>query len=137
LPGLAISGEVFPSAEFLATVRSSQWRSGWQRIKGIFTHTKWNQDVDDNRARIERAWEACSKKAAATVDAAIDSAASGAQAELGRLAEGISTQLASQSEPPSTAQRAIAEGSFARTSYWLQMLGKLIQMIEVNSRGAR
>jgi hypothetical protein len=115
LPTVSIPGEVFPSAEILQAARSCHWRSGWQRFKGLFgsNSKSWNEDVADNRARIERAWATSSRTATSIVDSAIDHAAADAMAELRRTADGIRAEMNTLSAPPPEAGRREAEMSLA------------------------
>jgi hypothetical protein len=137
LPEIFIPGEVFPSAEFLRVVRSCQWRSFGQRVKGLFGNTPWKQDVDDNQARIDRAWAACSRAAAAAIDAAFTSASQGALAEMRRLAEGISAEIAPLSVPPSDEAKRAAQAGLARSVTWLRRVRPLSRLIKVHVRGSR
>jgi len=138
LPTVSIPGEVFPSAEILQAARSCHWRSGWQRFKGLFgsNSKSWNEDVADNRARIERAWATSSRTATSIVDSAIDYAAADAMAELRRAADGIRAEMKTLSVPPSEAGRHEAEISLARSVAWIERLDSLSRTIEEHSREA-
>jgi hypothetical protein len=137
LAPVSIAGEIFSSAEILHAARSCRWRSGWERFKGLFGRTGWNQDVEDNRDRIAQAWTTSSRNAARAVDRAIGAAAEAAKLELDRVAEGIGAEIRSMSKPPSQTARRQAEASRERSDAWLARLGSLSRTIEENARGTR
>lgn len=131
-PELQHTEEFFPTAGVAQAVDGIGWRSGWERVKGLFRskRERWNEDIDTNRDRVGGAWRSSRNRGRVAADDMVERRLKELRAELTRVADAIDDEIAVAARPPSKEEEAVARTGQKRASTWLRRLDALGRTVE-------
>jgi energy-coupling factor transporter ATP-binding protein EcfA2 len=124
-PELVLDEEFFAVADLEHAVATVSWRSGWDRVRALFSPRRWQAEADANRLQIAAAWELSRDRGLQALTGAADRYLNGLRAELDRLAAGIADEIAVAAREPSPHDRTTATEGRDRTAIWLGRLDAL------------